>query len=184
MSHVASALAHVHAAAYVHGDVSSKNVLLCADWTAKLTDFGLSRPLAQCEGNLSFGILQWRAPELMGRAGRWTAAVDCYGYGVVLWELLHLGNLPWAGEQDCAARVLAGRRPPISEYLFLFSSCPLTEPNLPLPACFVFTPDGRVVPLPLVRLVTACWAQEPLRRPAMVTVCHRLTELERRIQVL
>lgn len=172
MSEVAAALCHVHAAAYVHGDVGSKNVLLCDDWTAKLTDFGLSRPLAQCSGTLAFGIAQWRAPELMAREGRWSCAVDTYGYGVLLWELVHLGNLPWAGETDPSPRVLAGRRPPIHKYLFFVQQI-LSS----------FQPCSQV-PLPLVRLINACWAQDPLHRPAMATVTDRLAELQRRIHDL
>jgi len=98
--HVLSALAHVHAAGYLHRDLKPGNVLACAGpgrrARFKLTDFGLASKIGQGNGIGVFsGSLPYVAPEALlgapldGRA-------DLYGLGVLLYRIV-TGEMPVCG---------------------------------------------------------------------------------------
>ena len=70
--------------AVIHRDVTSSNVLIDAQFEAKLSDFGL----AILAGNASFpsvGTRSYVAPEEL--EGLITTKVDVYGFGMILYEL-------------------------------------------------------------------------------------------------
>jgi CRP-like cAMP-binding protein len=99
---VAAGLAAVHAVGLVHRDVKTSNILLRADGTPVLTDFGLATALAGVRAsqrltasNVVVGTADYVSPEqVAGLAvdGR----SDIYSLGVVLYELL-TGQVPFAG---------------------------------------------------------------------------------------
>lgn len=91
----------VHAAGIVHGDIKPKNVFLCGPLdhphTAKLIDFGLSRP-AGGEGSpldeeTIAGTLEYLAPE-QAVADAVDSRSDIYAFGVVAFRWL-TGELPF-----------------------------------------------------------------------------------------
>lgn len=104
-----SALAAIHRAGIVHGDIKSGNVLLSpgfADERVKLIDFGLAHrtgggagavPVFEVERCIS-GTPGYMAPELI-RGETSTYASDQYALGVVLYEML-TGVHPFA--RECA----------------------------------------------------------------------------------
>ena len=63
---IASGLRFLHNAtpAVVHGDLKSRNVLVDAQFRAKVSDFGLSSHLGSRNGKAS-GTPFWMAPELL-----------------------------------------------------------------------------------------------------------------------
>jgi serine/threonine-protein kinase len=86
----------------VHRDVSPANVLVGVDGVARITDFGLARPLAVVERTTSEGSLRgklgYMAPEyILGRPI--DSRVDVFALGVVLWESLARKRL-FRGEND------------------------------------------------------------------------------------
>ncbi len=85
----ALAAAHEHEPAIVHRDLKPENVMILADGTIKVTDFGIAKVLAAL-GNAtthSVGTLQYMSPEQID-ASPIDARSDLYALGLVLYELL------------------------------------------------------------------------------------------------
>lgn len=84
------ALDHIHAAGIVHRDVKPQNVLIAADGSAKLIDFGIALPRDATSltstGNL-LGTARYIAPEVMSGQPA-TERSDLYSCGVVLRDCL------------------------------------------------------------------------------------------------
>ena len=79
----------------VHRDLACRNILVGENKTLKISDFGLSRVVAQDEvytltnhGRLP---LRWMAMESIFRR-EFTTASDVWSYGVVIWEICTLGE--------------------------------------------------------------------------------------------
>ena len=108
-----SAVQYAHERLIVHRDIKPANMLVAADGTVKLLDFGIAKLTDDSENPLTeFGAAPMTAayasPEQ--RAGKpLTTATDIYSLGVVLYELL-TGLRPHAGDVTGTTPALPSRR--------------------------------------------------------------------------
>jgi eukaryotic-like serine/threonine-protein kinase len=92
------ALAAVHAAGIVHRDIKPDNVVLEADGSIRLTDFGIARMEVEASLTRTGGLIgspAYMAPEqILG--GAVDARADLFSTGVTLYQML-TGELPFQG---------------------------------------------------------------------------------------
>jgi parallel beta-helix repeat protein len=97
---IAEGLSYAHHKGVIHRDLKPQNILLAADLTPKIADWGLSRLLSQDTTasvtgfSLPYASPEQLSPRQFGSTGPWT---DIYQMGVILYELL-FGILPFGGE--------------------------------------------------------------------------------------
>ncbi|CAM0879454.1 unnamed protein product [Alopecurus aequalis] len=136
---IARGMSYLHSQGILHRDLKSENVLLGADMSVKVADFGISCLESQCGSAKGFtGTYRWMAPEMIKEKSH-TRKVDVYSFGIVLWEIL-TALVPFSEmtpEQAAIAVALKNARPPLP------SSCPVA----------------------MSHLISQCWATNPDRRP-------------------
>jgi eukaryotic-like serine/threonine-protein kinase len=148
---LADGLAYAHARGIVHLDLKPANVLLAADGTPMLLDFGLASDSKRCLGSTAYvgGTLPYMAPEQLVdfRDGRRPAdpRSDVYALGLILWQWL-AGRLPFA--------VPAG--PPEEQLALLLAQRCRTVPD-------VYPTNGAISPA-VASILRHCLEPDPARR--------------------
>jgi eukaryotic-like serine/threonine-protein kinase len=90
---LARAMTAVHRAGIVHRDLKPQNVLMSADWTPKVTDFGVAKtstgPSSHTQTGAILGTPSYMAPEQAeGRTKETGPATDVWALGAILYECL------------------------------------------------------------------------------------------------
>src|SRR5262249_25224434 len=102
LEQIARGVHAVHQMSIIHRDLKPGNVLLQADGTPKLTDFGLAK-LLDLEKNFTqtggvVGTVAYMGPEqARGRSKAVGPGADIYALGAILYEML-TGRPPFVGE--------------------------------------------------------------------------------------
>jgi tRNA A-37 threonylcarbamoyl transferase component Bud32 len=112
---IADALHAAHRLGLVHRDVKPANVLLCADGSVKVTDFGIAKVRDDSSTDLTvpgtfLGTAKYLAPEQV-EGQPVDARADVYSLGVVMYEMLS-GTAPYRGDSDAAIALARLQRPP------------------------------------------------------------------------
>ena len=143
---------------------AARNILVfqfdATDWTkvlVKVTDYGLALlaekgtsagKMVSTQGVSLAGPIRWMAPESLSRR-MYSTKSDVWAYGVLLWEILTLGLVPYHSiptDEAVAEAVLAGRRLP--------------------------RPDHCSEAVWAVML--SCWLNRPKERPTMAEILAKL----------
>ncbi len=134
MKQLVSATACAHKEGIIHRDIKPQNVLMKADGTLKMADFGIA--MAQDAVQLTqtdsvMGSVHYLAPEL-ARGEVATQQSDIYALGIVLYELLR-GEPPFMGDApvQIALKHMRDEMPHIRQYN---SSIPQSLENVILKA--------------------------------------------------
>lgn len=129
---VLSALQHAHSKGIIHRDVKPQNIMLLADGSIKMMDFGiarLSRAQSQTVSDKAIGSVHYISPE-QAKGDRTDARTDIYSVGIMLYEMLS-GKLPFDGDGAVSIAIMqiADQAKPLAE----------AAPNVPEGLCQITT---------------------------------------------
>jgi non-specific serine/threonine protein kinase/serine/threonine-protein kinase len=149
---VCAAVQHAHRNLVIHRDIKAANILVTADGTPKLLDFGIAK-LLDPQGDLQFGshttVLvmtpESASPEQVG-GGRITVATDVYALGVLLYRLV-TGRSPYGAPLDTEEQVMRAVREHVPD----------------APSTVAHAAAGRI-PADVDRIVLKALRKEPERR--------------------
>jgi mono/diheme cytochrome c family protein len=115
---LARAVHAAHERGIVHRDLKPSNVMLTADGTPKIADFGLAKRLdhdaAHTHTGEIMGTVSYMAPEQAeGRKDKIGPATDVYALGAILYELL-TGKPPFQGATPLASLRLVIAQEPVA----------------------------------------------------------------------
>ena len=111
---VLRALQHAHDKGIVHRDVKPQNIMLLADGTIKVTDFGIAR-FARSEHKTmtdkAIGSVHYISPE-QARGEATDEKADIYSVGVMLYEML-TGRLPFEADSAVSVAIMQLQQDPV-----------------------------------------------------------------------
>jgi WD40 repeat protein len=115
VSRIAHAIHFAHQRGILHRDIKPANILFDEDGNPRVGDFGLASPIdgghSAVRSGLLVGTPMYMAPEQAKRAGALTTAVDVYGLGAVLYELI-AGRPPFVADSLLQTLVEVTQSPP------------------------------------------------------------------------
>ena len=104
---VLGALEHAHSKGIVHRDVKPQNIMLQADGSIKMMDFGIarfSRAQSQTVSDKAIGSVHYISPE-QAKGDHTDGRTDIYSVGVMMYEMLS-GHLPFDGSGTVSIAIM------------------------------------------------------------------------------
>lgn len=155
---VLQGLAYLHSRLLLHKDVATRNCVVYDNLVVKLTDCALARDLYpgdyHCLGDNENRPIKWLALESLTHKV-FSPASDVWSWGVLLWEVMTLGQQPYA-EID-----------PFEISTVLRQGVRLAQP--------INCPDE------LFKAMTFCWTTAPRERPTVEELTLYLTNFQQHL---
>ena len=104
---ILSALNHAHEKGVIHRDIKPQNIMLLADGTIKVTDFGIARFSSnetQTMTDRAIGSVHYISPE-QAKGSMIDEKADIYSVGVMLYEML-TGKLPFEADNAVSVAIM------------------------------------------------------------------------------
>jgi serine/threonine protein kinase len=134
---VATGMEYLHSQDILHCDLAARNLLVSSEGEVKICDFSLS-----CVGSDPNTVehakklnIRWSSPEVLTE-GAVTRQSDIWSYGVLLYEFVTAGSVPYANFNNCQvkAKVAEGYRLAqpagcLDEFYSLMMKCWSTDPS-------------------------------------------------------
>ena len=149
---VVAGMAYLEDKNYIHRDLAARNILVGENLICKVAVFGLARVIDEDIYEAHTGAkfpIKWTAPEA-AMYSRVTIKSDVWSFGILLYELITYGQLPFLGmiDSEVLKALETGYRMP----------CPM--------GCLEL----------LYKLMTECWRSDPESRPTFETLQWRMED--------
>ncbi|XP_070564503.1 uncharacterized protein [Ptychodera flava] len=158
---ISKGMGHLASLKCVHHHLGARNVIISANLVARVTDYALPLPdedryASMPRESQSRDDIRWMSHESIFYK-TYTGKSNVWSFGVILWELISIGRVPYEGTrlEDLRAAIRAGQR--------------LENPSAALDELFA--------------LMSKCWATEPKYRPLFSELTDRLSILLKSIDL-
>ncbi|XP_048732970.1 inactive tyrosine-protein kinase 7-like [Ostrea edulis] len=158
---IALGMEHISNHRFVHKDLAARNILLTSRMELKISSLSMCRDVYAGEyffHNQSFLPLRWAAPEVLLR-NDYSTKSDVWAYGVFMWEVFSLGELPYPtlADEDVIRK---------------------------LKNCDIQLPVTEQIPVELRDIIKKCMSENPRDRPQFSELCLHLSEMMTKCQTV